>query len=137
MGQTLCDSHFVDFSDQQNVDLIVKIGECSCIDASTGETHMTRTTHRQRKPLFLKPNGHDEVKIASGSAWIVEEGSDYTQIFLDRHGHILDGMGICLDWSQISAPMPSRKFDRIAAIIDDLSLLSSHAEIHMEEAASA
>lgn len=87
---------------------------------------MTNAIHTQAKPISFTLNGR-EMRIVSGSKWVVSEGSDYTQVCLDKPGHELDGLTIAMDWSQ-GFVRPSRKAERVAYIIEDADILAMHAE---------
>lgn len=89
------------------------------------------STYNQAKATVATIHG-DEIKIPSSSKWEVSEGSDYTQVCLMKPGHPLNGLQICMDWSQ-GAVRPKIKSERIESIIYDEDLIALHGENLMEE----
>jgi hypothetical protein len=92
---------------------------------------MKTTKHKQNKSASFDVDGHAPHTIKSGSVWIVSESETETQVCLDRPGHPLDGLTICMDWTQ-GVSRPTRKVERITAIIEDLDILKAHAASHLD-----
>ena len=93
---------------------------------------MTTAKHAQNYKLTLETNA-GEIKIPTGSTWLVSEGDDWTQVGLDRPGHPLDGLTVAMDWSQ-GLNRPHLKLDRIRAILGDADMLAMHANDLLESA---
>ena len=93
---------------------------------------MTTVKHRQNHKLTLETNA-GEIKIPAGSTWLVSEGADWTEVGLDRPGHVLDGLTVAMDWSQ-GFNRPHLKLDRICAILADADMLAMHANDLLESA---
>jgi hypothetical protein len=95
---------------------------------------MTLARYNQAKAVTINANGA-EVKLPSGSKWLVSETDRETQVTLDKPGHALDGLTICMDWSQ-GFVRPGAKIDRVNAIIQDADILEMHAADYLESAAT-
>lgn len=69
--------------------------------------------------------------IPASAKWAVREQPDYTELYLEKEGHPLDGLCVPWDWSQ-GFCRPEKKSDRIASLIGDVVLMQYLAEHLLE-----